>query len=54
MFVLVQSFDDSVLQWFVALRTEALTTAMIIVSTLGEWYVLLPASAIIAFIVWRH
>ena len=54
MFVLVQSFDDSVLQWFVALRTDALTTVMMVVSTLGEWYVLLPATAIISFILWRR
>ena len=54
MFVLVQSFDDSVLQWVVALRTDALTTAMIVVSTLGEWYILLPVAAIIIFVLWHR
>ena len=54
MFLLVQPFDDWVLQTLAASRTEVLTTLMTVVSFLGEWYILLPATAIIVFLLWRR
>ena len=54
MFLLVQPFDDWVLQTLIALRTDSLTTLMSVVSFLGEWYILLPVAAIIIFVLWHR
>lgn len=53
MFALVQPFDDYLLQALAAWRTESLTTIMKVVSFCGEWYVLLPAAAILVFVLSR-
>lgn len=48
-FSIVQSFDDSILQALVAIRSDALTFVLQMVSFIGEWYILLPIAAIIVF-----
>ena len=53
MFSLIQSFDDFVLQTLAASRIDVLTDVLSVVSFLGEWYVLLPAAAIIVLVLAR-
>lgn len=49
MLSLLQRLDSAALAAMVAMRTDTLTAAMRAITLLGEWYVVLPAAALIVF-----
>lgn len=53
MFALVQPLDNQALYALAAARFEPLTTIMKAVTYFGEWYILLPLSALIIFVLAR-
>lgn len=50
MFSIIQNLDDKVLFFAVSTRSGLLTQMMRILSTFGEWYILLPSAALIVFL----